>query len=256
MNSNSSIALTNQWNDFLLRKFDTYALTKYDILLRALGDVTGYTTLVAGSGSGEFAVMLAKAGAKVLAIDIDKPSIDLTRQTAQDAGVSIETEVATIESQGSSMLFDLVAATDVLEHIEDDQFAASKLVSLLKPGGKIAITVPAMPSLFGYHDEILGHFRRYKPAQFRKLFSEKISIETFRYYGFTLIAPALLISKWLRRPYPVSAVSDSSEKTKLFAKVVRAVLSIEKVISPPVGISLIMVGSLTRNLVSKEASHL
>ena len=57
--------------------------------------------------------------------------------------------------------FDLVAALDILEHIEDDAGALEALVGLAKPGGYILITVPTHPFLWGSHDRRLSHVRRY-----------------------------------------------------------------------------------------------
>ena len=65
---------------------------------------------------------------------------------------------STLLSQG---YFDVVVALDVLEHIEDDVAALSVLRECVKPGGKVIVTVPAMPSLWSTWDDQLGHHRRY-----------------------------------------------------------------------------------------------
>jgi SAM-dependent methyltransferase len=57
--------------------------------------------------------------------------------------------------------YGLVVAMDVLEHVEDDVGALREWASRLLPGGLAFITVPAFPLLWSYHDEILGHWRRY-----------------------------------------------------------------------------------------------
>lgn len=57
--------------------------------------------------------------------------------------------------------FDLVVALDVLEHCEDDRAAAREVHRLLADDGFVALTVPALPSLWSIHDEDNAHFRRY-----------------------------------------------------------------------------------------------
>lgn len=57
--------------------------------------------------------------------------------------------------------FDLIAMLDVLEHIEDDASSLTSLRNLLGEGGRIVITVPAMPWLWSRHDELHHHKRRY-----------------------------------------------------------------------------------------------
>jgi len=149
------------WNDMLARRLDPYAGTKYEILLEWLGDVAGQSIVVVGSGSGEFAALLAGRGGEVLAVDIDEESVELTRKTAESFHVVLSTQVNRIEEMDVSEKYDLVVATDVIEHVEDDHAAMETLVALTKPGGRLLITVPALQWLFGIHDESLGHFRRY-----------------------------------------------------------------------------------------------
>src|SRR5215210_6695299 len=57
--------------------------------------------------------------------------------------------------------FDVVLASDVLEHIDDDAGAAREISRVLRPGGVFIFSVPAHPWLFGPHDAALFHRRRY-----------------------------------------------------------------------------------------------
>jgi hypothetical protein len=54
-----------------------------------------------------------------------------------------------------------VLLCDVLEHIEDHVAFLHGLVTLMKPGASLLLTVPADPRLWSPHDEVYGHFRRY-----------------------------------------------------------------------------------------------
>jgi len=57
--------------------------------------------------------------------------------------------------------YDLVAVLDVVEHIEDDVAALAGMRSLLRPGGKILIAVPAHQWMWSAHDVVNHHHRRY-----------------------------------------------------------------------------------------------
>jgi 2-polyprenyl-3-methyl-5-hydroxy-6-metoxy-1,4-benzoquinol methylase len=239
------IPLTDQWNDFLLRACDPYAMAKYEILLDWVGSISGKKAVVVGSGSGEFAALLARAGASVTAIDIDEASIQLTLETARKFGVSVKAAVATLQSFAGTEQFELVVATDVIEHIEDDRAAARDLSYLVCRGGKILITVPALPFLFGYHDTVLGHYRRYTKKTLLELFDSHVRIQSARYYGISLIPAALVFSRWMRQPYPAGKVGSIKEKNALIGSVLSLLFSIEKKISPPMGTSLLLMGTRT-----------
>jgi SAM-dependent methyltransferase len=57
--------------------------------------------------------------------------------------------------------FDLVCLFDVLEHIGGEDKALKAVFDLLKPGGRLLLTVPAFQSLWSYFDEAAHHVRRY-----------------------------------------------------------------------------------------------
>lgn len=56
---------------------------------------------------------------------------------------------------------DTVILMDVLEHFADDVEFLRKAEALLKPGGHLAIKVPAQSALYSAMDRASGHFRRY-----------------------------------------------------------------------------------------------
>lgn len=62
--------------------------------------------------------------------------------------------------------FDYVFCADVLEHMADDKLALVNILKVMKKGGKLVITLPAFGWLYGHHDEIAGHYRRYDVRPF------------------------------------------------------------------------------------------
>jgi SAM-dependent methyltransferase len=66
--------------------------------------------------------------------------------------------------------FDLALLLDVVEHVPDDQAFLGEIVSqALGGGGAALISVPAWMALYCEHDRALGHHRRYRPAELRRL---------------------------------------------------------------------------------------
>jgi len=58
--------------------------------------------------------------------------------------------------------FDLVLATDLIEHVDDDERALAEITRILKPSGAKLITVPAFRTLWGPQDDVAQHKRRYR----------------------------------------------------------------------------------------------
>jgi 2-polyprenyl-3-methyl-5-hydroxy-6-metoxy-1,4-benzoquinol methylase len=231
-----------QYDDLLARSHDLYAQTKYQILLGHLRGEPPLSILNAGCGSGELSFLLAAVGHRVLGIDPGPNYIDLARQNAEDASIdNCSFLVSSIEEFTSEEVFDCVAATDVLEHIDDDRAALEKMVRLVKPGGLLLITVPAGAWLYGFHDEALGHYRRYSRRQLSDLASPLCRIEALRYFGFTLIPVCYLYSKLLRKPYPVGESGDAA-KNPVAAFALRKMLQLDRLLPMPLGTSLILKG--------------
>jgi SAM-dependent methyltransferase len=61
--------------------------------------------------------------------------------------------------------FDLVAAFDIIEHVEDDAAAFAELARVCRPGGVLLLSVPLHPNAWTAFDEAVGHCRRYDPSQ-------------------------------------------------------------------------------------------
>ncbi|MFA7332322.1 MAG: class I SAM-dependent methyltransferase [Candidatus Delongbacteria bacterium] len=94
---------------------------------------------------------------------------------------------------------DLILLTDVLEHIEDDAGSLLALRDLLAPGGRLLLTVPALPTLWTRHDEEHGHFRRYtRPQLALRLAAAGFELEKLSYYN-CLLLPLVLAVRELKR---------------------------------------------------------
>ena len=90
--------------------------------------------------------------------------------------------------------FDLVASMDSLEHIPDDNAALAEMFRMLKPGGKLLITVPAFGFLWSEHDEALQHLRRYSAAELTdKLRHAGFRVGKMTHVLFFLFLPVLLM---------------------------------------------------------------
>lgn len=88
---------------------------------------------------------------------------------------------------------DVFTMFDVLEHIEQDAEFLSQLRKKHSHKHFLLMSVPACPSLFGDHDRILHHYRRYSARQLRHtLESGGYEVQRISYFMFFLFPFALL----------------------------------------------------------------
>ncbi|HYY05256.1 MAG TPA: class I SAM-dependent methyltransferase [Candidatus Limnocylindria bacterium] len=142
--------------------------------------------------------------------------------------------------------FDAVLALDVLEHLDDDAAALAEAARLLKPGGMLVVTVPALPSLWGAQDVVSHHRRRYTKRTLRALFARAGLPRPALTYFNTLLLPPIAAVRWLARARGPSAEPRSDfEKNRpglangLLARVFALERHLLRHLSLPVGASLL-----------------
>ena len=94
--------------------------------------------LDAGCGAGDYSFYLARRfpDAQILGVDMDPKRVERNRITARRLEISnAQFEVADLAVADFPNPFDLILAIDVLEHIESQDEALSRLHSALRPGG-------------------------------------------------------------------------------------------------------------------------
>ncbi len=97
------------------------------------------TFLDAGCGTGLFTKVAVQRGATITAIDIAPKLVELTKKKNPTV-TGIEASLLELPFPDNS--FDYVISSDVIEHTTDPYAATKELIRVLKPNGKICITVP------------------------------------------------------------------------------------------------------------------
>jgi SAM-dependent methyltransferase len=137
----------------------------------------GDRVLDVGCGNGRHAFEAYRRGARVVAFDLDREELAavaglcgamrLEGEVPPEAGSAPVSGDATVLPFADSS-FDKVIAAEVFEHILDDQRAMNELARVLRPGGVLAVTVPAwLPERIcwglsrEYHEVPGGHVRIY-----------------------------------------------------------------------------------------------
>ncbi len=89
--------------------------------------------------------------------------------------------------------FDVICLFDVLEHIRDDKGTLIAISKLLKKNGTILVTVPAYQWLWGPHDDVVHHKRRYSRPMLRQTIRDAgLSTIKISYFNTILFPLAVL----------------------------------------------------------------
>ncbi len=92
--------------------------------------------------------------------------------------------------------FDLVIASEILEHIPDDRTAIAEAVRVLRPGGRLAVTVPRWwPERIcwalsdAYHEVEGGHVRIYRRRELLARLREAAVVPVGSHHAHALHSP-------------------------------------------------------------------
>lgn len=121
--------------------------------------------LEVGCGTGSNVALLQQFGT----VDAVEPDDEARAFAAGRTGLPIKGGYLPDGVALEDARYDLIVLLDVLEHIPDDRGALAGLVAKLAPGGRLLLTVPAMPSLWSGHDVAHHHQRRYTPRALEKV---------------------------------------------------------------------------------------
>lgn len=173
-----------------------------DVLAHSLGGERLGDVLDVGCGAGAFVRELARVAARVSGVDMDPQML----RAAREHGVGRTLLARAAEIPFADASFDLVCAFDVLEHLDDDGAALRETLRLLRPRGRLMVSVPAYPALYSDNDRVSQHRRRYTRSGLeRALRDAGFELERSTHVNallFPAILPVVLASQLRERLAP------------------------------------------------------
>jgi len=130
--------------------------------------------------------------------------------------------------------FDSIIAINVLEHVENDEFALQQLHKMLKKNGILVVLVPCHKFLFNVIDSHIGHFRRYTKKDLEKKIKESnFKIDKIFYFNMLGIIGWYINGNLCKNP------QVNPKSLKFFDKMVPVLGMLEKALHKKIGLSLI-----------------
>jgi SAM-dependent methyltransferase len=206
--------------------------------------------LDAGCGTGGLIANLRTAAWRA-GVEISSEGIRLARTRPRVA--LAQASVAALPFADET--FDAVVSIDVLCHagVEERQ-AVEEAARVLRPGGRLLVQVPAFDWLRGEHDAAVWTKRRYRRAEITKLLSDAGLAARRSAYRNSLLFPAAVIARLVKRGRPPREGSRSDVRAvpRSLNALLSAVLSLERRlrVSLPFGLSVFCVGEKPVNPVA------
>lgn len=199
--------------------------------------------LEVGCGTGGNLDMLARFG-DVCAFEMDANARTIASAKTQDR-YDIRGGRCPEAIPFDGQRFDLVCMFDVLEHVEQDIETLRLLGMRLTKQGRVLVSVPAYQWLFGAHDRILHHKRRYVAAGLRRAVAAA-GLRTLRVSYFnSILFPIAALVRLRERLFHSVASAGASTPTAWINKLLMVLFASErhflKHFNLPFGISLFCV---------------
>ena len=221
-----------------------------------LGVGPGHRFLDLGGGPGRHSFEAARRGADVVIADLDHRDLKTATRwltamaatgEARHPWLAIQADALRLPFPDASL--DRIAVSEVLEHVPADGLALEEVFRVLKPGGRLVVTVPRwFPERVcwalsdEYHSNPGGHIRIYRGTELR----ERLEQAGFRFAG-TAHAHALHAPFWWLK-CAVGVRRDSALLPRLYHRFLvwdierRPALTrwLERALNPVLGKSLVI----------------
>lgn len=215
----------------------------------------GEQVLDLGCGFGRHAFEAYRRGAHVVAVDRSTEEVEqvtsMFRAMAQTGEAPAGTLARAVRADLLALpfpdaSFDVVMASEVLEHIPADEIAMAEIARVVRPGGRVAVTVPRFwPERVcwalsnEYHDVAGGHVRIYRGDVLADRLSRAGLVPTGSHHAHALHAPYW----WLNCALGKESLPSRAYHRVLVWDIMRRPLvtrTAERLLNPVLGKSLVM----------------
>jgi SAM-dependent methyltransferase len=137
----------------------------------------GDRALDLGSGAGDFTALLAEAGAQAVGVDVAEAALGRARTRNPGLDFLLTSIGGPLPLQDNA--FELVWASEVIEHVADTARWLSELRRVLAPGGRLLLTTPshgrlrlALGGIERFSEPLGDHLHLYTRASLRSLLEQ------------------------------------------------------------------------------------
>ncbi len=204
------------------------------------------TLLDVGCGPGGLVASLLQEGRDARGVDTSAPIVAagqrfFARMGLDPARIEVRSPEAVV---AAGRQYDNVVCMDCLEHVEDDRALLANLVALVAPAGRLVITVPALPWLYGPRDVAIGHYRRYSRQSLLALLDgQPVARRALRYWNVLGVVPTYVTGRLLNRRIDESfRFGRPTWRRRLLRRALNGWFgTVERHVALPLGLTLVLV---------------
>ena len=208
----------------------------------------GSRVLDGAVGLGQLAQRLSSDGYRVIGVDF---SLEAARYVRKNIGLpAVVGDLSLLPFRTGA--FDGVTTGETLEHLDDDRGAAHEIGRVVRGGGTVVATVPALQSLWTASDDYYEHRRRYSRSALVEMFrGAGFDVRRASFWGFPVVLAydTVFLLPMNRRRARLDVQSDRglqsvarAGRARWLVRAVRAVFSIDRLFSwIPFGPGLLLV---------------
>ncbi|NPV85825.1 MAG: class I SAM-dependent methyltransferase [Anaerolineae bacterium] len=176
-----------------------------------------------GCGAGNMLQALRQHSRFSVGVDSAYKALQLSKKD----GVHIVAQADALSLCFPDHTFDFVTVLDVLEHCEDDLLSLAEVYRVLKPGGIVVLTVPALSILWSALDRTAHHYRRYTASELRKKAQQSDFVVLKVSYANFFLFPFVFIGRMLERLLDISLGLDFNIPSAFVNRLLTGVFSRE-----------------------------
>ena len=195
-------------------------------LLESIVEDRSARVLDIGCSSGHMIEALAARGFQnVEGIDISESAIERCQQRGISKSLLMDAGAPRLPDAS----YDVLIASDVLEHLADDRTSLRAWYRMMRPGGRLIVFVPAFQSLWSDHDVVNHHYRRYTRGQLTGRLAEAgFTVQRSSYWNsviFPAAAAVRMVQQW--RPPRAQPRPDLRPATNATNQLLRLLIAAE-----------------------------
>ncbi len=217
-----------------------------DNVLRKLNLGNALNILDVGCGNGDNLTILSHYGEVVA---LERENEVLKRAQARNIGHVFKGELPDGIPDDIKKDKDLIVMLDVLEHIDDDVGTIRVLKEWIRKNGTLLITVPAYQFLYGTHDKLHHHKRRYTVTQLKEVIETNGWKVQYISYFNTFLFPLALLDRLKDKVLKPSNSIELKMPNKYLYIFLEKIFSLETAIVGrfqfPFGLSIIVIAKKT-----------